>query len=204
MKGIIRIAGLDFRGFSYVYWNLYVVREIVKRVKEEVGSSGITPVKAFFKVGKNRYRVDYLIISCTSLSWDRLKGKLERRYVCVDSHFRFNKRGQSWVRTEVGFYTESELRDELTDPLISVSSLPIVRKDRVTALLGISFNNSGECPFYQPYTEFEVGVMDTCEGNTKIGTLILQAERKWKRDGGEKRWRKRKAWKTVNGNFQEV
>ena len=209
MKGIIRIAGLDFKGFSYVYWNLYVVREVVKRVKKEVGSSGITPVKTFFKVGKDRYRVDYLIITCTSSSWDRLKGELERRYVCVDSHFRFNKRRQSWVRTDVTFWKENELRDELIDPLISISSLPLVRKDKVTALLGVSYKLSSkslneECPFYKLYTEFEVGVMDTCEGNTKIGTLILQAERKWKRDGGEKKWRKRKAWKTVNGNYKEV
>ena len=61
----------------------------------------------------------------------------------------------------------------------------------------------GECPFYKPYETFTVGLGDYRK-SLKAGTLVLQAERKWKRDGGEKKWRKRKAWKTENGNYKEV
>jgi hypothetical protein len=205
MKGIIRIAGLDFKGFSYVYWNLYVVREIVKRVKKEVGSSGITPVKTFFKVGKDRYRVDYLIITCTSSSWDRLKGELERRYVCVDSHFRFNKRRQSWVRTEVNFYREDELKDELADFPGQIEVIQYGEDiDDKNVLFEVKLDKNIDGPFYKLYTEFEINEADNYKKNMEIGYLVLSAERKWKRGGGEKIWRKRKAWKTVNGNYKEV
>jgi hypothetical protein len=200
MKGIIRIAGLDFRGFSYVYWNLYVVREIVKRVKKEVGSSGITPVKTFFKVGKDRYRVDYLIITCTSSSWDRLKGELERRYVCVDSSFKFNKRRQSWVKTEVDFFKLYDINSELLDFPVLIDSSP---GDNNRAEFKISCYDD-ECPFYRPYEKFWVDLEGDYEKNLEIGTQILKVERAWKRNGGEKRWRKRKAWKTENGNYKEV
>ena len=201
MKGIIRIAGFEYRGFSYVYWNLYVVKEIVRKIKKEIGGTAITHFKPFFRIGKDIYRVDYLFISCTSSSWDRLKKELEWRYVCVDKSFKFNKRKQSWVRTEVNFWTTKELENELTD---------------FPALIGLAGENEdvrfeimwegkeGDCPFYKPYTEFEVKGGDNYKKNLEAGTRILQAERKWKRDGGEKKWRKRKAWKTVGGNYKEV
>ena len=141
MKGIIRIAGLEYRGFSYVYWNLYVVQEIVRKIKKEIGGTAITHFKPFFRIGKDRYRVDYLFISCTSSSWDRLKKELEWRYVCVDPTFKFNKKKQSWVRTEVGFWTIKELENELTDfhGYIEVSNYQEDPKDK-NALFEIRFN----------------------------------------------------------------
>ena len=201
MKGIIRIAGFEYRGFSYVYWNLFVVREIQKRVKKKIGSTAITSFHVFFKMGRDRYRVDYLIISCTSLSWNRLKKELEWRYVCVDPTFKFNKRKQSWVRTEVSFFTEDELKNELSDFPVLIDSGCI---EDEKAEFEIRWDGSeGECPFYKPYEIFTVGLGDYRK-SLKAGTLVLQAERKWKRDGGEKIWRKRKAWKTVGGNYKEV
>ena len=206
MKGIIRIAGLEYRGFSYVYWSLFVVQEIVRKIKKEIGGTAITHFKPFFRIGKDRYRVDYLLISCTSSSWDRLKKELEWRYVCVDKSFRFNKRKQSWVRTEVGFWTTKELENELTDfpGYIEVSNYQEDPKDE-NALFGIRLDKGNyECPFYKPYTEFEVKGSGNYEKNVEVGYLMLKAERKWKRNGGERVWRKRKAWKTVGGNYKEV
>lgn len=210
MKGIIRIAGFEYRGFSYVYWNLFVVREIQKRVKKKIGSTAITSFHVFFKTGKDRYRVDYLIVSCPSSPWDKLKEELEWRYVCVDPTFKFNKKKQSWVKTEVSFFTEDELKDELSDfpGYIEVSNYQEDPKDE-NALFEIRFNptelnKEGDCPFYKPYDEFDVKGSGNYEKNVEVGYLMLKAERKWKRDGGEKKWRKRKAWKTVGGNYKEV
>ena len=201
MKGIIRIAGFEHRGLSYVYWNLFVVREIQKRVKKEIGSTAITSFHVFFKICRDRYRVDYLIVSCPSSSWDKLKEELEWRYVCVDPTFKFNKKKQSWVKTEVSFFTEDELKDELSDFPVLIDSGCI---EDEKAEFEIRWDGSeGECPFYKPYEIFTVGLGDYRK-SLKAGTLVLQAERKWKRDGGEKRWRKRKAWKTENGNYKEV
>jgi hypothetical protein len=152
-------------------------------------------------MGRDRYRVDYLIISCTSLSWNRLKKELEWRYVCVDPTFKFNKKKQSWVKTEVSFFTEYELKDELSDFPVLIDSGCI---EDEKAEFEIRWDGSeGECPFYKPYETFTVGLGDYRK-SLKAGTLVLQAERKWKRDGGEKKWRKRKAWKTVGGNYKEV
>ena len=203
MKGIIRIAGLEFRGFSYVYWNLFVVREIQRRVKKEIGSSAIKNYRIFFKTGRDRYRVDYLIISCTSSSWDRLKRELEWRYVCVDPTFKFNKKRQSWVRTEVRFYKEEELKGELLDfPAIIDSRKGVKGEAEFDIRLWIY--DFDVLPFYKPFESFTVDQENTYEKNLEAGTLMLEAERKWKRDGGEKIWRKRKAWKTENGNYKEV
>ena len=208
MKGIIRIAGLEYRGFSYVYWNLYVVQEVVRKIKKEIGGTAITHFKPFFRIGKDRYRVDYLLISCTSSSWDRLKKELEWRYVCVDKSFRFNKRKQSWVRTEVNFWTTKELENELTDfPALIDSRRLVGEKEDARFEIRLNpteFNREGDCPFYKPYTEFDIKEGDNYKKNLEAGTLILESERKWKRDGGEKKWRKRKAWKTVGGNYKEV
>ena len=210
MKGIIRIAGLEFRGFSYVYWNLFVVREIQRRVKKEIGSSAIKNYHIFFKMGRDRYRVDYLIISCTSLSWNRLKKELEWRYVCVDPTFKFNKRKQSWVRTEVSFYMEDELKGELLDHPVLIVSGHVENSGAEFEIRWDKPNyerfddDGGECPYYKPYERLTVDPEGKYEKNLEAGTLILQAERKWKRDGGEKKWRKRKAWKTVGGNYKEV
>ena len=210
MKGIIRIAGLEFRGFSYIYWILFVVREIQRRVKKEIGSSAIKNYRIFFKTGRDHYRVDYLIISCTSSSWDRLRKELEWRYVCVDPIFKFNKKRQSWVRTEVSFYREDELKGELLDhPVLIVSG----HVENSGAEFEIRWDKSNyerfdederECPYYKPYERFTVDQENTYEKNLEAGTLMLEAERKWKRDGGERTWRKRKAWKTENGNYKEV
>jgi hypothetical protein len=201
MKGIIRIAGFEHRGLSYVYWNLFVVREIQKQVKKQAGSTAITGFHVFFKTGIDRYRVDYLIISCTSLSWNRLKEELEWRYVCVDPTFKFNKKNQSWVKTEVSFFTEDELKDELSDFPVLIDSGCI--EDEKAEFEIRWEGDEGECPFYKPYEIFTVGLGDYRK-SLKAGTLVLQAERKWKRDGGEKRWRKRKAWKAVGGNYKGV
>ena len=205
MKGIIRIAGFEYRGFSYVYWNLFVVREIQKRVKKEIGSTAITSFHVFFKTGRDRYRVDYLIISCTSLSWNRLKKELEWRYICVDPVLKFNKKKQSRVRTEVSFYSENELKGELSSipVLIDVGHVEEGGAEFKIMLDYSELIDNG--PFYKPYKGFTV---DQWKGkykkNLEAGTLILQAEICWKRDGGEKRWRKRKAWKIENGNYKEV
>ena len=204
MKGIIRIAGFEHRGFSYVHWNLFVVREIQRRVKKEIGSSAIKNYRIFFKMGRDRYRVDYLIISCTSSSWDKLKEELEWRYVCVDPTFKFNKRKQSWVRTEVNFYREDELRDKLSSipGLIDVGHVEDGGAEfKIRLDYSVLINNG---PFYKPYEKFTVDEEGKYEKNLESGTLILQAEICWKKDGGEKRWRKRKAWKTENGNYKEV
>jgi hypothetical protein len=202
MKGIIRIAGFEYRGFSYVYWNLFVVREIQKRVKKEIGSTAITSFHVFFKICRDRYRVDYLIVSCPSSLWDKLKEELEWRYVCVDPTFKFNKKKQSWVRTEVSFYREDELKGELLDhPVLIVSG----HVENSGAEFEIRWEgDEGECPYYKPYERFTVDQEGKYEKNLEAGTLILESERKWKRDGGEKKWRKRKAWKTVGGNYKEV
>lgn len=202
MKGIIRIAGLEIiRGFSYVYWNLFVVREIQRRVKKEIGSSAIKNYRIFFKMEKDCYRVDYLIISCPLLSWNRLKKELEWRYVCVDPALKFNKKKQSWVRTEVSFYTEDELSS--IPGLIDVGHVEDGGAEFKIKLDYSELIDNG--PFYKPYEKFTV---DQWKGkykkNLEAGTLILQAEICWKRDGGEKKWRKRKAWKTENGNYKEV
>ena len=204
MKGIIRIAGFEFRGFSYVYWNLFVVKEIQKRVKKEIGSIAITSFHVFFKMGKDRYRVDYLIVSCTSLSWNRLKEELEWRYVCVDPVFKFNKKKQGWVKTEVSFFTEDELKDELSDFPDLIDIRQGGTDGRASFEIRLRGRLGDECPFYKPYTEFTVNQKEEYKKNFEAGTLVLQAERKWKRDGGEKIWRKRKAWKIVEGNYKEV
>ena len=207
MKGIIRIAGLEFRGFSYVYWSLFIVREIQKQVKKQIGGTAITSFHVFFKIYRDRrYRVDYLIISCTSLSWNRLKKELEWRYVCVDPIFKFNKKKQSWVKTEVSFFTEDELKDELSDfpVLIDAKQGGVDERTNFEIRWEGEEGEEGECPFYKPYSEFIINLKKSYKKNLETGTLILQAERKWKRDGGEKRWRKRKAWKTVDGNYKEV
>ena len=204
MKGIIRIAGFEFRGFLYTYWNLFVVREIQRRVKKEIGSSAIKNYRIFFKMGKDRYRVDYLIISCPSSSWDKLKEELEWRYVCVDPTFKFNKKKQSWVRTEVSFYREDELRDELSSipGLINVGHVEDGGAEFEIRLDYSELIDNG--PFYKPYEKFTVDQGGKYKKNLEAGTLILQAEICWKRDGGEKKWRRRKAWKTENGNYKEV
>lgn len=203
MKGVIRIAGFEYRGFSYVYWNLFVVREIQRRVKKEIGSSAIKNYRILFNIGKDRYRVDYLIVSCTSSSWDKLKEELEWRYVCVDPTFKFNKKKQSWVRTEVNFYTENELRDNIIPGLTHVGHVEDGGAEFKIKLDYSELINNG--PFYKPYEKF---IVDQWKGkykkNLEAGTLILQAEICWKRDGGEKKWRRRKAWKTVGGNYKEV
>jgi hypothetical protein len=130
-----------------------------------------------------------------------LKEELEWRYVCVDPTFKFNKKKQSWVKTEVSFFTEDELKDELSDFPVLIDSGCI---EDEKAEFEIRWDGSeGECPFYKPYETFTVGLGDYRK-SLKAGTLVLQAERKWKRDGGEKKWRKRKAWKTVGGNYKEV
>ena len=141
------------------------------------------------------------IFSCTSSSWDRLKKELEWRYICVDKSFRFKKRKQSWVRTEVNFWTTKELENELTDfpALIGLDG-----EDEDVRFEIMWEGKEGDCPFYKPYTEFYIKEGDNYKKNLEVGTLILQAERKWKRDGGEKKWRKRKAWKTVGGNYKEA
>ena len=198
MKGVIRIAGLEYRGFSYVYWNLYVVKEVVKRLKRVIGSTGITSFHVFFSGLRIRYRVDYILISCTSLSWNRLKKELEWRYVCVDPHFKFNKRRQWQIKTEVDFFKLSDIKSELLDVLID--SRP---GDNRRAEFKISCYDD-DCPFYHPYERFWVDLKGDYEENLEIGTQILKVERAWKRNGGEKRWRKRKAWKTENGNYKEV
>lgn len=204
MKGIIRIAGLEFRGYSYVYWTLFVVKEIQRRVKKEIGSSAIKHYHIFFRIGKDLYRVDYLIISCTSSSWDRMRKELEWRYVCVDPTFKFNKKKQSWVRAEVNFWTIKELENELTD-FPGIVEVYRESGEVENALFGIRLDKGNyECPFYKPYDEFEVKGSGNYEKNVEVGYLMLKAERKWKRDGGEKIWRKRKAWKTVGGNYKEV
>ena len=203
MKGIIRIAGFEFRGFSYVYWNLFVVKEIQRRVKKEIGSSAIKNYRIFFKMGKDRYRVDYLIISCPSLFWNRLKKELEWRYVCVDSTFKFNKKKQSWVKTEVGFWSEEELKDELSDFPVLIDARQGLGERANFEIMWNKFVQD-DLPFYKLYTEFTVDQEGKYKKNLEAGTLILEAERKWKRDGGERVWRKRKAWKTENGNYKEV
>jgi hypothetical protein len=130
-----------------------------------------------------------------------LKEELEWRYVCVDSTFKFNKKKQSWVKTEVSFFTEDELKDELSDFPVLIDSGCI---EDEKAEFEIRWDGSeGECPFYKPYEIFTVGLGDYRK-SLKAGTLVLQVERKWKRNGGEKKWRKRKAWKTVGGNYKEV
>ena len=203
MKGIIRIAGFEYRGFSYVYWNLFVVREIQRRVKKEIGSTAITSFHVFFKICRDRYRVDYLIVSCPSLSWNKLKEELEWRYVCVDPTFKFNKKKQSWVKTEVSFYSEDELKNELSDFPVLIDAKQGGVDERTNFEIRWE-GEEGECPFYKPYSEFIINLKKNYKKNLETGTLILQAERKWKRDGGEKKWRKRKAWKTVGGNYKEV
>ena len=204
MKGIIRIAGLDFKGFSYVYWNLYVVREMVKRAKRLVGSTGVKSFHIFFKTGRDRYRVDYLLISCPLSVWQKLKGEIEGRYVCVDPTFKFNKRKQSWVRTEVGMWTERELEGELSDfPVLIDARQGKNKSAEFEVMWGKS--NSDLDVFYKPFSEFDACIWEgNHEKNLWAGTLILEAERKWKRDGGDKVWRKRKAWKTKDGNYEEV
>lgn len=208
MKGIIRIAGFEYRGFSYVYWNLFVVREIQKQVKKKIGSTAITSFHVFFKICRDRYRVDYLIVSCPSSSWDKLKEELEWRYVCVDPTFKFNKKKQSWVKTEVSFFTEDELKDELSDFPVLIDSGHVENSGAEFEIRWDKSNyerfDEGECPFYKPYEKFTVDQEGKYEKNLEAGTLILEAERKWKRDGGEKIWRKRKAWKAVGGNYKEV
>ena len=130
-----------------------------------------------------------------------MRKELEWRYVCVDPTFKFNKKKQSWVKTEVSFYSEDELKDELSDFPVLIDSGCI--EDEKTEFEIRWDESEGECPFYKPYETFTVGLGDYGK-SLKAGTLILQAERKWKRDGGEKKWRKRKAWKTVGGNYKEV
>ena len=203
MKGIIRIAGFEHRGLSYVHWNLFVVREIQRRVKKEIGSSAIKNYRIFFKMGRDRYRVDYLIISCPSLFWNRLKKELEWRYVCVDPIFKFNKKKQSWVKTEVGFWTEEELKDELSDFPVLIDARQGLGERANFEIRWDKFVQD-DLPFYKLYMEFTVDQEGKYKKNLEAGTLILEAERKWKRNGGERVWRKRKAWKTENGNYKEV
>ena len=203
MKGIIRVSGLEYKeGFSYTYWNLYVVKEIKKRVKKEIGSTGFTSFNIFFIASPNRYRVDYLLISCTSSSWDHLKKELEWKYVCVDNSVKLNKRKQGLAKVVVDFWTIDELEDELSDFPALIDSC---RGLKGSAEFEIRLGDMEEYPFYKPYSHFTVDLWkDNYEKNLETGTLVLQAERRWKRDGGIKVWRKRKAWKPVNGNFTEV
>lgn len=204
MKGIIRIASLEFRGYSYVTRTLFVIKEIKGRVKKEIGSSAIKHYHIYFKTGKNLYRVDYLIVSCPSSSWDKLKEELEWGYVCVDPTFKFNKKKQSWVRTEVSFYSENELRDERSN-ILSLIDVGYIEYGGAEFEIRLDYSKLiDNGPFYKPYEKFTVDEEGTYEKNFEAGTLILQAERKWKRDGGEKKWRKRKAWKTVENNYKEV
>lgn len=198
MKGIIRIAGLEYRGFSYVYWNLFVVKEILRRVKKVIGSTSILgchPI--FFRVSNNNYRIDYIFISCSLLCWEKLKRELEWRYVCVDPHFKFIKRRQSWVKTEVDFFKLSDINSELP---VLIDSKP---GDNNRAEFKISCYDD-ECPFYRPYEDFRVDLKGDYEENLEIGTQILRIERAWKRNGGEEKWRKRVWWKPENGNYKEV
>ena len=199
MKGIIRIGGLRYRGFSYVYWNLFVVKEIRRCVKKVIGSTSILKCHLFFRVSNNNYRIDYLFISCPTLFWEKLKRELEWRYVCVDPSFKFNKRRQSWVKTEVDFFKLSDINSELLDFSVLIDSSP---SDNNRAEFKISYYDG--CPFYRPYEKFWVDLKGDYEENLEIGTQILKIERAWKRNGGEKKWRKRMAWKLENGNYKEV
>ena len=202
MKGVIRIGeGLRYGRFSYVYWNLFVIKEIQKCVKKVIGSTSILlyyPI--FFRISNDSYRMDYLFISCSPLHWEKLKKELEWRYVCVDPSFKFNKRRQSWVKTEVDFFKLSDINSELLDPHVLIDSSPGDKR----AEFKISYYDNDECPFYRPYEKFWVDLKGDYKENLEIGTQILKIERAWKRNGGEKKWRKRKAWKTENGNYKEV
>jgi len=201
MKGIIRIGGLRYSGFGYVYWNLFVVKEILRRVKMEIGSTSILKCHPiFFRISNDSYRIDYLFISCSPLYWERLKKELEWRYVCVDPLFKFNKRKQSWVRTEVDFFKLSDIKSEPLDSYVLIDSRP---GDNNRAEFKISCYDD-ECPFCRPYEKFWVDLEGDYEKNLEIGTQILKVERAWKRNGGEEKWRKRMWWKPENGNYKEV
>jgi hypothetical protein len=198
MKGVIRIGGLRYRGFSYTYWNLYVVKEVEKRVKRTIGSTSILKYHPiFFRVSNDNYRIDYLFISCPTLFWERLKKELEWRYVCVDPHFKSNKRGQWRVKTEVDFFKLSDLKDDFP---VLIDSRP---GENRRAEFKISCYDD-ECPFYRPYEKFWVDLEEDYKENLEIGTQILKVERAWKRNGGEEKWRKRVAWKLEYGNYKEV
>lgn len=201
MKGVIRIGGLRYGSFSYVYWNLFVVKEILRRVKKEIGSTSILKCHPiFFRVSNDGYRIDYLFISCPPLDWERLRRELEWRYVCVDPFLKFNKRKQSWVKTEVDFFKLSDLKEELSDFPVLISSSP-GRNNRAEFELSCY---DDDCPFYRPYEKFWVDLKGDFDENLKIGTQILKVERAWKRNGGEEKWRKRIGWKLENGNYKEV
>ena len=206
MKGIIRIGGLiRCNRFNYVYWNLFVVKEILRCVKKEIGSTSILrchPI--FFRIFNDSYsyRMDYLFINCSPLYWEKLKRKLEWRYVCVDPSFKFNKRRQGWVKTEVDFFKLSDIKSELLDFPVLIDSRP---GNNRRAEFEIRWDGDyDECPFYRPYEKFCVELEGDYKENLEIGIQILNVERAWKRNGGEKKWRKRMAWKLENGNYKEV
>ena len=150
MKGIIRIGELRHGRFNYAYWNLFVIKEIKKCVKKVIGSTSILwyyPV--FFRISNDSYRMDYLFISCSPLCWEKLKKELEWRYVCVDPKFKFNKRRQSWVKTEVDFFKLSDIKSELLDFPVLIDSRP---GNNRWAEFEIRWNGyCDECPFYRPY-----------------------------------------------------
>lgn len=201
MKGVIRIGGLRYRGLNYIYYNLFVVKMILSRVKKEIGSTSILKCHPiFFRISNDNYRIDYLFISCSPLNWERLKRELEWRYVCVDSSFKFNKRRQSWVKTEVDFFKLSDINSELLDFPVLIDYRP---GDNGRAEFKISCYYD-ECPFYCPYEKFWVELEGDYEKNLEIGTQILRVERAWKINGGEEKWRKKMWWKLENGNYKEV
>jgi len=202
MKGVIRIGGgLRYGRFSYIYWNLFVIKEILKRVKKVIGSTSILKYyHILFHISNDSYRIDYLFISCSPLYWEKLKRELEWRYVCVDPHFKFKKRRQSWVKTEVDFFKLSDIKSEDLDSHVLIDFRP---GDNMRAGFKINYYDD-DCPFYLPYEKFRVDLEGDYEKNLEIGIQILKIERAWKRNGGDEKWRKRIAWKLENGNYKEV
>lgn len=197
MKGIIRIGSIDFKGHVYLYWSLFVLRGIARVIKKLVGSSGIFSFTIFYNlegVGRARQRVDYFIISCPLPTWQKLKEELKGRYLCMESPLKLNKRKQSLSRTDVDLWDEVELED-----------VSVFMKSSQGDLGSVIFDiNSGQS-FYKPYKSFIVDKWkDKYEKNLWAGTLILKAERRWFEEGGSKKWKKRKAWKLENGNFQKI
>lgn len=194
MKYLIRIDGLGIGEPEYVYWEIYVIKEVIKLVKRIASSSGVLhfPVYYTHAANRGRHRTDYILVSCTESSWDKISREVFGRYLCTNLLFFHHKKGSYAVRTEVVGWKLEEIEN------INFPTLIFVREgNRKEAIFDIRDNNL----FYQSIIKFNILLFDDYQKNRELGSWCLGAEWLYK-EGFKGRWLKRRKWNLVEGNYK--